>query len=358
MFTKIAVPQDGSLLAEKALPYAMRLAHLLDANLLLLTVVHGHNHQFTADYDPQHEALQGYSPENYPDDLRQYGSDTFNPSFTPNHSQTLTATYNVVEEAETRLIELKKTITDPRTPFCFQAERVEIRVVENRPVVELAQVAAEQQADLIIMTTHGRSGLPLLVMGSMATAIIQHSTLPVILLRPANLKEETTLKTVELHSLGRKSSPLVVALDGTAATEASVLEVAKQLARQNGAVLHLLEVVPPVMPVIAGAFGIGYVYDQLDPTEETAFLEKEARNYLEGVQARLHKEGFTCIKAMLSGYPADKIVEYAGQQQASLICMATHARGRLGQVLLGSVAEEVVRESHLPVMLTRIEANY
>lgn len=355
MFKKIAVPQDGSPLAEKALPYAMRLAHLLDAKLLLLTVVHGHNRQFTVDYDQQHESLQGYSPDNYPDDLRQYGNATFNPSFTPGHSQILTATYNLVEEAETHLTELKSIITDPGTPFCLPLERVEFQVVADRPVEELAAVAAEQQADLIVMTTHGRSGLPLLVMGSVATAIIQHSTLPVILLRPTDLKESTTFKTVELTGLGRKSGPLVVALDGSVAAE-TALEGAKELARQNGAVIHLVEVLPSIMPVRARRFGISYdVYDPLDPSEETAFLEKEAGNYLENVQARLREEGFSCIKAVLSGHPATKIVEYASQQQSSLICMATHARGRLGQVLLGSVAEAVVRESHLPVMLTRIE---
>jgi nucleotide-binding universal stress UspA family protein len=97
-------------------------------------------------------------------------------------------------------------------------------------------------------------------------------------------------------------------------------------------------------------------------------LKELAEKYLERVQVGLKARGIDCITSVLLGDPVIasfytaapivKIAEYAQKANAQLLAMATHARGRVGQVLLGSVSEEEVWESHLPVMLVRIPSHH
>ena len=61
---------------------------------------------------------------------------------------------------------------------------------------------------------------------------------------------------------------------------------------------------------------------------------------------------------MLVGEPATEITEYSRKLHPMCLAMATHARSELGQFFLGSVAEQVVRDTHLPVFLTRIPKGY
>jgi nucleotide-binding universal stress UspA family protein len=86
----------------------------------------------------------------------------------------------------------------------------------------------------------------------------------------------------------------------------------------------------------------------------------------EGVAEMLREEGENALEAaakqaggepertMLEGNPAREIVEYAERCDADLVCMGTHGRGGLNRLLLGSVAERVVRASEVPVLTVRV----
>jgi nucleotide-binding universal stress UspA family protein len=120
---------------------------------------------------------------------------------------------------------------------------------------------------------------------------------------------------------------------------------------------------------VGGVGGIGgfYYLPEYDLEKEVAILNDQTSQYLKEIQTRLREKGVECVTEVQTGEPratfehngepVARIIAYASQIKAQLLAMTTHGRGQLGQLVLGSVAEEVVRQSHLPVMLMRKAAH-
>lgn len=85
----------------------------------------------------------------------------------------------------------------------------------------------------------------------------------------------------------------------------------------------------------------------------TEMLHEEGENALD---AAAERAGMQVEKTMLEGNPAHEIVEYASRSDADVVCMGTHGRGGINRLLLGSVAERVVRASEIPVLTIRVDA--
>ena len=93
-----------------------------------------------------------------------------------------------------------------------------------------------------------------------------------------------------------------------------------------------------------------------DATEAQVKVVREAEQYLTGVKARLAKEGAARVETSVwYGPPADAIVEAARVRKADLIVMSSHGRSGLGRLVLGSVAESVLRGTKTPILLIRAE---
>jgi len=80
-------------------------------------------------------------------------------------------------------------------------------------------------------------------------------------------------------------------------------------------------------------------------------LREEGENALD---AAVERAEYPVERTMLEGNPAHEIVEYADRSDADVICMGTHGRGGINRLLLGSVAERVVRASEVPVLTIRV----
>ena len=94
----------------------------------------------------------------------------------------------------------------------------------------------------------------------------------------------------------------------------------------------------------------------VDPTEEQIRVVHEAEEYLNAVQARLASKGIRKVETSVwYGPPASAIVEAARVSHADLIVMTTHGRSGLGRLILGSVAEAVLRGTSTPIMLLRAD---
>jgi|GEM_PF-328037 len=331
MINNIIVPLDGSVLSEKALPYATTLAKQLKVKLTLLRVVE----------------LQ--TPVG-----SKAALSTQNASILAHQVQANTGQLLELGENEAYLQQVKVRFISPEAAFQLSDEKVETRVVYGKSPRELAAIIKELNGDLIIMTTHGRSGLSLLMAGSIATNLIQHTNVPVILIKPTD--SEVTNQPSATDTL----QPIVVTLDGSEGSEA-ILEVASSLALQLGVKLHLLKVVNVLIPDVSGQLTLPADYDL---ESEGAQLKKQAEEYLKGLEAGLQAKGVDCITSVLVGEPiigmiynsepVFKIAAYAETVNAQLLAMATHARGRFSQVLLGSMSEEEVRQNPLPAMLVRM----
>jgi nucleotide-binding universal stress UspA family protein len=139
---------------------------------------------------------------------------------------------------------------------------------------------------------------------------------------------------------------ICVPLDGSELSETS-LAIARELAGREKACIHLLEVVQPPWPDRRGASPASIALDiqhQLDASR--AYLLRHA--------AALKEQGIqTHVAAVEALNVADAVLAYCEKNHVDLITMATHGRGGIGRVLLGSVTDRVVQHSRVPVLVNR-----
>ena len=130
---------------------------------------------------------------------------------------------------------------------------------------------------------------------------------------------------------------------------ASALAMARELATRFGASIHLLHVLED--PYVAGSYApevYGYVPAGLRET-----WQRTAETQLLAVFPEREREPFRAKSTVVFGSPARTIVEYADSNGFDLIVMGTHGRGGVAHLLLGSVAERVVRTAPCPVLTVR-----
>jgi nucleotide-binding universal stress UspA family protein len=138
-----------------------------------------------------------------------------------------------------------------------------------------------------------------------------------------------------------KLTTVLVPLDGSSLA-ASALPTAVDLAKASGARLLLLRAAE-APAVLRG-----------DPTEAQVEVVREAETYLDTMKRRLETEGVRDVEASVwYGPAASSIVEAAATHGVSLIVMSTHGRSGLERLVLGSVAESVLRGTRTPILLVR-----
>src|SRR5262249_7593190 len=146
---------------------------------------------------------------------------------------------------------------------------------DGDPAAEIAAEAAEGGAGLVVMATHGRSGLGRAILGSVAAGVAVGSPVPVVLLRPGGHK------TSQVRSL-------LVPVDGS---PGGSVALGAALARRSatGAAIHLLEVVVPV-PLFAGYPADVAMPVYVDPSWDDEALAS-ARGYVDALAAKLRRHG-------------------------------------------------------------------
>jgi nucleotide-binding universal stress UspA family protein len=136
---------------------------------------------------------------------------------------------------------------------------------------------------------------------------------------------------------------MLLPLDGSEFSE-QVIDDALAIAGEPKPALHLLRVLET--PTWAGqSFDAGLVGQYIEASRE------EAREALAAEAARLEGLGYRTTWEVRDGGPGTEILNAADERQASLIAMATHGRGGLGRLLLGSVAQRVLNRARVPLLL-------
>jgi nucleotide-binding universal stress UspA family protein len=209
--------------------------------------------------------------------------------------------------------------------------KVRTSLWRGEPEVEIPRAADALHADLIAMTTHARHGLSHLLMGSVAEAVVRNTFLPVLLTRPG---------------LDQPAGPLhriLVAVDGTEKSRVAC-STARELAVESGAEIVLLQVVVPLIigDPVTGFTPIGVPDPAPDPEP-----------VLEDLASRFRKDGLSARVLVSHGAAADRILEEARSVQADLIVLSTEGRRGLSRLVLGSVAENVIRHMDRAVLLQR-----
>ena len=148
---------------------------------------------------------------------------------------------------------------------------------------------------------------------------------------------------------------IVIALDGSELAE-RVLPYVEALAEKFGSAVTLLRATTPPGTIIARSAGgaDAVAAPVVDPAPIVEAERLDAAAYLAELTQRLRDEGWTVDHVQPEGPVAETIVAHADQAGADLIAMTTHGLGGLGRLVLGSVADEVVRTAHCPVLLVRV----
>lgn len=192
--------------------------------------------------------------------------------------------------------------------------------------------ATKSNSTMIVMGRRGRSGLKRLMMGSVTTRVIGHA--------PCNVLVVPKAAQLEFRNI-------LVATDGSKHSAAAASE-AIGLAKQNNSALTVISVVPSelVTPV-----DIDFTVNQREFIAEKEMQEAEKNAKV--VKEAAEKEGVFVKAFVLSGKPADAIIETAKEKRADLIVLGSHGRTGLEKLLMGSVAERVIVLAACPVLVVK-----
>lgn len=210
-------------------------------------------------------------------------------------------------------------------PPC-QGLTVETTTLTDAPASAIIATAHARDADMIVMTSHGHTGLLHLALGSVAEAVARDAHLPTLIVRP---------RGATLPDVGRfVPLTMLVPLDGTPLAEAALVP-ARLLAGMLHGSIHLLQVLP------AGVL----------PAAEHRKQSQAAYAYLTRIHDQLQSAGITAHRALAWGDPAEQIALEASRFQTDLVVLTTHGRTGLARFLNGSVAEGVLHRVPLPVLI-------
>jgi len=241
--------------------------------------------------------------------------------------------------------ELRSLAADHELAYLHQVAK-SVPIANHEPIVArlegpiafaLSSYCHDTGADLVVLTTHGRSGFTHLWIGSVAETLLRSLHVPLLLLRPTPTPAPPT-----------PFRHIIVPLDGSALAE-QILPHAMALADHDGAELTLLRIIEG-HPIIAPSSNIAY-----RPHEDTATEQREtAQIYLERLARELLAAGHPAHTAIVAAdHPARAILASADERGADLIALATRGRSGMTRAILGSVADKVLRGGSLPVLALR-----
>ncbi len=212
----------------------------------------------------------------------------------------------------------------------LQAESI---VHVGKAAEEVLSVTSEGQADLVIIATHGRSGVSRWRLGSVADKVIRHASCPTLVIGP---NVEVSLSPFNLMRI-------LVPLDGSAVGE-QALPVARWLSGKTGAGIDLVRVVQP--PAMTSEPMMGFYSVDLFTAMEDA-----ANAYLTRIGASV-KTREPVRTAVLTGPSADELIRYLQGNPAELVVMTSHGRAGVLRWALGSVADRMLH-GPAPVLVIR-----
>jgi nucleotide-binding universal stress UspA family protein len=199
----------------------------------------------------------------------------------------------------------------------------------------------ESRTDLVVMTSRGQGGLRRLWLGSVADAMIRGSSVPILLVRPEDNPSP--------HPVLENLRQILVPLDGSTLAE-GILDPARELAALAGAELVLVEVIHPLASPLESQSAAPSTFD----VELTDLRRKEAADHLRKVAEQCMNAGVKATySAPMGTNVADTILGLAESPTIGMIALATHGRGGVKRLAVGSVADKVVRAAPRPTLVYR-----
>lgn len=333
MFQHILVPLDGSACSERALPVAAQIARATHGTLVLARAL------------PPRIETAWYALGSAP----------------------------LMEEAiDAELEEAEEYLNGVAQAQILSGLKVTKQILTNRPASSIVDATRELQADLIVMCSHGTTGFKRWLQGSVTQQVMRHSPVPVLALRdgcdqPTNPYPDTSRP---LHPF-----TTVVALDGSRLAEEALVPAATltaALAAPARGGLHLTRVVK--LPTVDEKHGSAPELRELALYEAKCYLRELTERLLAGPVAKLDLTvswsvaagediAQTLLRVAEHGEDAKGVRVFGGYD---MLAMATHGRSGFNHVMLGSVTEQVLTATRLPLFIvhgsgaeteTQVQAN-
>jgi nucleotide-binding universal stress UspA family protein len=299
IYQKILVPLDGSRLAEKSLPYVQDLAVRFGNEIVLINV------RLPAE-DPYHPALESYLKE----------------------------MVKTLEESTRGLSKSNKNIP-------IHHVTVSASNVIRHPAEGIVDYAASENVDLIVMASHGHSGIKHWALGGVSDKVLHISNIPVLLVR-ASRNEPSTFEKI------------LVPLDGSELAECIFPHVTKFATGYGSSRVVFLRVVEPFfLPAPGESDDGGHVYSEEEIRKIEQRNEGSAVKYLRQVTEKVGLKRAIIHREVLAGNVAETIIDYARSNGMGLIIMSTHGHSGMSRWTLGSITKRVLHYSDLPVLLVR-----
>jgi nucleotide-binding universal stress UspA family protein len=306
MYKKLLVPLDGSELAEVALPYAKELAIYLSSEIILINV---------------------RAPAENPDE--------------PEHRVYISKISATIEQ------DIHKS------PAIPPGEKVKVASaiigssgMFTHPAEEILDYADKESVSLIVMVTHGRTGLKRWTLGDTANKVARASKCPILLIR-ANTNSR---KNVHLNKI-------LVTLDGSKQSEA-VLPYVENLASKLKARIVLLNVVEPPYHIYPDYEEMGYyggvgILRAPYTEEEIKPLKVVAGEYVKYVRDKLTAQGIKTSYEVKVGSVGEEIIKAEEEIHPDIVAMSTHGHSGFGRWDYGSIADKVLHYGNTPLLLVR-----
>ncbi|MDY6835845.1 MAG: universal stress protein [Chloroflexota bacterium] len=230
-----------------------------------------------------------------------------------------------------------------------------VELLTGKPAHTILQYVDENDIDLIIMSTRGRSGVKRWAMGGGADRILHEANIPTLL-----IKSDTSEAPIE-DSLPRRT--LIVPLDGSEVGElvlSHVETLANQMGKDDVDIVLLKVCEPPDIMSPVSYYATPDTYPPERPVTHRRYVEKETAKcemlglqYLGDIEGNLKERGLSVKSEVLIGKAADEIVRYADTIPYSIVVMAAHSRSELSRRVYGGVAWKVLLGSSRPTFIMR-----
>jgi nucleotide-binding universal stress UspA family protein len=286
MYNKMLVLLDGSKLAEVVFTYAQELSARLNLTLELLHVCSSQE----AEQLPMHQAYIEH----------------------------------MAEILQSKASEIRSKIGGTTQGKSMQAKG---KVVVGYPAEEILKYADENKIDLIMLSTHGRSGIRIWDLGSVADKVIHTAKVPIWLV-PSELREEIIWDKLPKRTI-------VIPLGGSKLSEVAIphaINIAKQRGAQAEIVLAYVESSP-----------LSEMASTQTQLEQIQTARLSAKKYLDEQVQQIGKEGITARAEMLIESTPPGFIDFVKNNPAQLIVMAAHSYTGIRGMIFDGVAEQIIR---------------
>ncbi len=291
MFEKILVPLDGSVTAEQALVCAVQLAEAFNSELNIISI-------FDEKSTTEKNICLSY--------------------------------------VENKAYDLRKTIKG-------QEIKIKTVVLPGSPAQKILDFVQQQEIRLIVMSSHGRSGILLWPLGSTADKILRRTRVPLIMVKIKEMPAD--------NDAGGLFKRILVALDGSELA-ARVLPFSAELAARFNSEVILFRVIETDRPV----HNLG-VIDSVPYLEyELESAKNRAAEYLKHECSRFSK--LENVKILVkTGNVAQEIIQYAQKNNCSLIALSSHTHSSLESWVIGSVTNKVLHAGQRSILFVPAAPN-